>query len=175
MTKASCVRCRKPTTLCRPFAAHASWHQVWREQYLYHARGTSGVHSDSMDQERQTTIGFRAAGLSPAGGICSASVSPELPITDSHRGKRAQSLVQWREVNSAGAAAERQGTHPCSALREEAGGSFIPHDQLTFVRLGQDKTPPLESNPSHAPSTGDAIFEPCGGHYRALVSRQPLL
>ncbi len=77
---------------------------------------------------------YRSAGLSPAGGMCSASASPEQPSAKGNSSGRGSLRSHLREDANGLDTAPRQGSRTCSALREEAGGSFIPHDQLTFVR-----------------------------------------
>ena len=94
-----------------------------------------------MDRGKQVND-YRTAGLSPAGGVSSASVSPEHTSTDGKHSNRASSRSQLRDANGLDTA-PRQGSRTCSALREEAGGSFIPHEQLTFVRRCRRTTPCL--------------------------------
>ena len=92
---------------------------------------------------------YRAAGLSPAGGISSASVGLEQPSANGNHSYRGSSRSRLREQTGLDTA-PRQGSRTCSALREEAGGSFIPHEQLTFVRPSLGMTPLPCYEPSQA-------------------------
>jgi len=84
---------------------------------------------------------YRISGLSPAGCVCSASVSSEQPTAKGNSSGRGSSRSHLREDANGLDTAPRQGSRTCSALREEAGGSFIPHDQLTFVRRCNNDPP----------------------------------
>ena len=97
-----------------------------------HARCRS-LSANTMDHGEQAADCRSQSLTSAAGGFRG-------PATENNQSHRAHMQSKWRGASNALSAAQR--IRSFTDLRVEVGGSFIAHDQLTFVRIDNPPPPP---------------------------------